>query len=373
MNSSNDDTRPDAIANRSPKLLRPLNGWVLEGAMMLDEEAPGFLRHGMSSRVGWRQAFAAALAGGLVLNDPAKLLERALGDLVDVERPWANLLGEVGQLLPAMRPVEIIEAGLERCPDGFRGALEKLGVETMRTPMAYMRLFDIFASSDPAMAPRRRVIEQLGALDEERLEIIEKLDPIFLTPSVVAKVRTPEHADFSNSTLASIRTLCSTATDDAIADSLGSGPRVTLAEWARNWFRRADRAVAVNVPWAGEPDFEPVSLANVRRVAQDFRNCLAERKIGALVSGTWSAAIVAVGDQKALATLSLLNSGHWLLTGIHGHANLPVREEIRVAVRARIEGIKGCAIPQQPARELLPATKAFHHFADLAFEGLEDD
>lgn len=327
----------------------------------------------MSSRVGWRQAFAAAIAGGLVLNDPAKFLERALGDTVRDDRPWHDLLAEVGQLLPAMTPKEIIEAGLGTCPDGFRGGLEKLGVETMRTPGAYVRLFEIFSSSDPAHIPRRRVIAQLGALDGERLEIIEKLDPIFLAPSVVAKVRSVQQAEFTNSTLASIRQLCSTSTDEAIADSLGSGPRVSLSEWARNWFRRADRAAAIDVPWSGQPGFETVTVANVRSVGLEFRNCLAERRIGALVSGSWSAAIVAVGDQKVIATMSLISGSQWLLTGVHGHANLPVREEVREAVRARVGEIEGCVVPIRATDAVRrAAVQAFAPYADLAFEGLED-
>jgi len=341
--------------------------------MLLDEHAPGFLRHCMSSRVGWRQAFAAAVAGGLVLNDPETFLERALGDVVADDRPWCKLLAEVGQLLPAMTPKEIIEAGLGGCPDGFRGGLEKLGVETMRTPAAYVRLFEIFSSSDPAQIPRRRVIEQLGALDEERLEIIEKLDPIFLTPSAVAKVRTSEQADFTNSTLVSIRALCSTATDTAIADSLGTGPRVSLGEWARSWFKRADLSAPINVPWSSEPDFETVTVANVGSVALEFRNCLAERRIGALVSGSWSAAIVAVGDQKVIATMSLISGSQWLLTGVHGHANLPVREEVREAVRARVGEIEGCVVPIRATDTVRrAAVQAFAPYADLAFEGLED-
>lgn len=340
--------------------------------MTLDEASVGFLRHCMSSRVDWRQAFAASIAGGLVLDHPAAFLERALGEDVARDRPWQDLLAEVGHLLPAMRPSEIIEAGLERCPDGFRGALRKLGVETMRTRAAYVRLFDLFASPEPSKASRRRVIEQLGALDEARLEIVEKLDPIFLAPGVVAKIRTPEQADFINHQLRAIRQLCSTATDAAIADSLGSGPGVALSEWARNWFRRADRAVPIDTPWSRDPDFETVTLATLGRISREFRNCLAERKVGALVSGTWSAAVVTIGDQKVIATLSLISGGQWLLTGIHGLANLPVRQSIREAVRSKIEGIEGCVAPMRASEAVRPAVQAFHHFADLAFEGLED-
>jgi hypothetical protein len=305
-----------------------LVGWPLEAAIVLDAASSGgFLRATCGSRSHWKQAFAAALAGGL-LDKPGLFLARALGTAPNA--PWAVLAGEVAELLPAMKPREIVQAGFGECPTGYLGALFKLGAEPI-SKHSYIRLLDLFTSSDPVVLRRRAVLFQLSGLNEDRLQAVEQLDPVLLHPLVMARVRTAEHAQELNQVLAAIRLCCSSATDDAIRQSLSSIGAGGQGRWIRNWLAKADQgATALELD---DPELEVVGPSNVGEIADRFGNCLRTMMVR-LLGGTWAA--VAMRSPQVVLTFVRLTDGRWLLSGIYGPANAPISTESMSLARAKV-------------------------------------
>jgi hypothetical protein len=342
-----------------------LVGWPLEAALVLDAASGGgFLRATCGSRNHWKQAFSAALAGGL-LDNPGLFLRRALGKATDGS--WAVLTAEVAELLPTMKPRGIVQAALGECPPGYLGALFKLGAEPI-SKLAYIRLLDLFTSSDPVVSRRRAVLFQLTSLDEGRLLAVEQIDPVLLHPTLMARVRAVDHAHELNHILAAIRVCCSSATDDAIRQSLSSFSTGGQGRWVRNWLAKADQAdTALEID---DPEMEVVRPTNVGEVADRFNNCLRTMMVR-LLGGTWAAAVLK--PSALILTFARLADERWLLSGVHGKANLPVSTEDVALARAKVGqlGDRFVLAAEVPS-SLRPLVRAMdpycigHDFDDLA-------
>jgi hypothetical protein len=355
--------------NSSSRLLAPLGGWPLEKAILIDEAAPGFLRFCCSAKPGWRQAFAAALAGGLLVEHPAEFLARAVASPKKTA-PWRCLLGEVSELLPVMTPKELLLAGLGLCPDGFRGALAKLGLTFLPAPEGYLRLLDTFTSTEAVKRAQRRVVEQMGRLDADSLDVIAALDPLFLLPDVVVRVKTAAHANELNAQLAVIRAACSTASDQALRESISHLGRRSFREWTAGWLRRADRGGAASYPWSADPSVATVTSTNVREIAAAWQNCLASpAQIARLLSGVWATAVLE--DMGLIATFRALGDGRWLLTGLHGRGNVPVSETMTAEATAKFRLMPGCVVPAPVPAPMRAAVRWVSHVFDCDF-GLDD-
>lgn len=316
----------DEHYSRSP---RPLSGWLVEPAMILDEASPGFLRQTCRSKPIWRQCFAAILAAGL-LSHPALFLRRLHGVPVEAERSWSDLLQEVAEVLPVLQPREMIMAGMESCVDGYLGALAKCGPKLLSRD-AYVRLFDLCTGADPMTRRRRRVLEQLASLDEGQFEALTRLDPILVVPVVVNRIHSREQADSLNDMLAVIRACCTTATDDSIRQSLSSFVAGGARRWARNWVERMDIGVSSLI--IDDPEFEVVTPGTAARVAERFRNCLKSMR-PRMLTGTWAAAVYE--PASLILTFVKLADNRWLLTGSHAVANGVVSPVLHQEVRKRV-------------------------------------
>jgi len=326
----NNTLRSDVLrARNQPNRLRALTGWPLEAALVLDEAAGGgFLRASCSAGQQWRQAFAAALAGGL-LNHPDLFLRRTLGSDPGGQS-WSSLACEVAALLPLMRPREIVEAGLGTCPDGYLGALGKLGVEPMSAD-AYVRLLDLFTSSNPEVKKRSRVVRELPALSESQLAAIEVLDAALLHPAVARFTRTSPQAEALNSALTLIRSCCSSATYEAVQQSLSVFGTSGQPRWVRNWLAKADiGSVALQID---DPEIEVVHPGNAGRVAKSYSNCLGAMATKLLV-GTWAA--VVYRPAELILTFSKLADDRWVMTGVYARANATVSAESRERARLKV-------------------------------------
>lgn len=351
----------DENSSRSPK---PLSGWLVEPAMILDEANPGFLRQTCRAKAVWRQCFAAILAAGL-LNHPALFLRRLHGQPVEGHPSWADLLRDVAEVLPLLQPREMVMAGMGSCPDGFLGALAKCGPKLL-SRHAYVRLLDLCTGSDPILRRRRRVLEQLTSLDEGQFEALTRLEPIFLAPVVVNRVHSRAQADSLNEMLAVIRACCTTATDDGIRQSLSSFVAGGARRWARSWLERADTSVSSLI--IDDPEFEVVTPGTAARVAERFRNCLKSMR-PRMLTGTWAAAVYE--PASLILTFVRLADDRWLLTGSHAVGNGTVSPTLHQAVREKVLSLgDGFMVPAEASSHLRAAAEMADPF--LFGNGLDD-
>lgn len=340
--------------HRNTENPRPLSGWILEPAMILDEANPGFLRLSCRTSPIWRQSFGAILSAGL-LTHPALFLQRLHGRPVADDRSWADLLRQVAEVLPVLGPRELLGAGLGSVPDGYVGSLRKFGAKPI-SRNAYVRLLDLFTTSAPMQRRRRRVLEQMSSIDEPQFEALERLDAVLVIPAVMNKVRNAAQAESLNQTLEIIRCFSSSATDDAIRQSLTAFISGGTRRWIRNWLEKCDSSVSALV--INDPDFEVVTPANAARVADRFKNCL-RSMTPRMLSGVWAAAVY---EPAALVlTFARLADDTWLLTGTWAEGNGPVSPVLRKQAWEKVLSLGGGFMV--PAEEP-PQLAALAEFAD---------
>lgn len=340
--------------DRSAQSLRPLSGWMLEQAIALDEACPGFLRLSCRTSPIWRQSFGAILAAGL-LTHPALFLQRLHGRPVADDRTWADLLRQVAEVLPVLSPRELLGAGLGMVHDGYIGALKKAGTKPL-SAAAYVRLLDLFTASAPMQRRRRRVLEQMSSIDEPQFEALERLDAVLVIPAVMNKVRNAAEAESLNRALTIIRACASTASDDAIRQSLTAFIAAGSRRWIRNWLEKCDSSVSALV--INDPEFEVVTPANAARVAERFKNCL-RSMTPRMLTGAWAAAVY---EPAALVlTFVRLADDTWLLTGAWAEGNGPVSPVLRHQAREKVLSLGGgFMVPAEVPTELA----ALEEFAD---------
>lgn len=329
--------------------VQPVSGWPLPAFGTLDAASPGFLWQTMQMRPLWRQAVFLAMSAGL-MERPVEFLARSIGE-VEPDAAWANVLAELAATLRLMKPREVVEGAIGACPDGLLGALDKLGFEPM-SPEGYGRLTSFFRN--PTARKRRKVVEQIAHLDEDRLLAIEALDEVLLTPTIAMRAGRSRDAVRLNAQVAAARLLCSGVSDQDLRVAI----EADNGRLGRDWFskllsRRADRLLPLDHPTDGDAEFERVTPFNRRRFGEAFQNCLGRHDmlLGRFLSGTW--AMVAWAPAQVLVETTLSTDSSWLLTGLHAHANGRVTRATieRVAARLGPLGVK-CFLAAKPPEEL---------------------
>ena len=351
------------VRQSSPGMVSALSGWPLEAAVAIDTKSIGFLRETCRLSNSWKQSFSALVDFG-IMEGPDRFLA-GLPTRGDAPSSRAEAIEQVGGVLRSMTPREIIHAGMGSVPQGFIGALAKLGPEPLARGR-YVSLFELFASSDPLQTERRRTILQLERLDEARLDIIEAVDPVLLVPSLIRRIRSIEQATQISANIALIRRWCSNADDLALRKSL-TDSKATLTQWCRSWLLRADRPDPVEFGLESHPDWELVTTSNVRRVASEFRNCL-ESKLGKILSGVW---VAAVYRPLGVICLFVRTEPHgWLFTGAHAPGNRFVSAEIVAEIESVIlAGGEGWTVRAKTQEHLLPALELFHPLGHFDLDG----
>ena len=354
--------RPEGLPGRD--WYHPLSGWILADLISLDVAAPGILRHATTASPAWRNATAAALAAG-VRDCPQDFLLRANGFIGNEPSDV-----QIAQALVAMRPMRILEAALGDVPPLLLGTLKKIGGTPLNTPAAYVRLIELLRSNAPAARARRKVLANLDSrLDDDLLQTLSILDAAALSPSAVLAIRTASEAHKVNARLAAIREICSTATDDALRQSIENARHLRPGLWIRSWLGRADRLPPLGIPLDDDPSVHRIVPATAHKAGQKWRNCLAGH-VNAMISG--AAAYFEIDDLNVLVVLTRVDAG-WLLTGVHARANLPVHRGVPERVKERLSGMGViCLLPAGSPPELEAVAGAFHGVDDLDFtlEGL---
>lgn len=311
---------------RHQGVLRPFDaGWALDGAGVLDRASPGFLLHMFGASPKWRQAVFLALAHG-VLPNPQEFLLRANGEASQTQQ-WTGVQHEVAQALMASSPKEIVSGTLGEIPDGLAGCLARLGDQPMRHAGDYVRLVGLLTANDTETKLRAKTLLRVNRLDADLISAALELDPIALIPDILRRVKDGLEARRLNQRLAAIRLVCSTATDEALRQSLEDrAANFRSHDFAQAWVQRADRPPVV-CPALDHPDFERVTGTNAVQVAQENHNCLGSQS-HKLIDGTWGAWVWKPGP--LIVCVTKCEEGP-LLSGIYAPGNREVpREHARI-------------------------------------------
>lgn len=313
---------------RHQGVLRPFEGWALDAAGVLDRAYPSFLLHLLGSSPRFRQSVFLALAHG-VLPNPQEFLLRANGDASETQQ-WTGVQHEVAQALMAMSPRQIVSATLGEIPDGLVGCLARLGDQPMRHAGDYVRLVGMLTATDAETKLRAKVLLQVNRLDSDLLSAVLEIDPIALIPDIFRRLRCGLEAGRLNQRLTAIRLVCSTATDEALRQSLEDRALdFSGSSFAQSWLDKADRPPVVCEALDAHQDFERVTGANASQVAQENHNCLGSQS-HKLIDGTWGAWVWKPGP--LILCVTKCQEG-LLVTGIYCPGNREVPRELARTVK----------------------------------------
>ena len=338
----------------------PLNtGWFLVELMGLSDSRPELLAFATRAPPLWRNAVAAALSAGV--RHDASFLLRCNGD-VGAE----STDSQIADAFMAMKPTEILEAAYSEVPPSLPSILKKIGSGLLSTADDYARLYALMTSEHPEKQTRRRVLEKLDArLDDELIQVVEILDLSILSPKTAMAVRTATEAHKINARLPVIRSY-SSATDEALRQSIEDAPHFRSSNWVRAWSARFDRLPPLGIPLDDDPSVQRIVPAMAKAVGREWNNCLAGHSHSMATGAT---AYFALPDLHVIVVLTRTDGG-WLLTGMHGRANMPVSAETAQRVKERLNQGVICLLPSGPPPELKAIAGAFHSVDDLDF-GLE--
>lgn len=342
---------------------RPIyEGWALDAMGALDEAHPGFLRHAFRAKPAWRQSVFLALSTGILPN-PDEFLLRANG-VVAGERCWRAVQQDLSECLMAMTPRQIMEATLGEVPDGLAGSLAKLGSQPMRHAGDYIRLVGLLTATDAEGRLRAKTLLQIDRLGSDLISAVLEIDAIALIPGVFRRVRDDVEARRLNQRLAAIRLVCSTASDEALRQSLEDrASDFSASRFAQAWLEKADRPPVFCAALDEHEDFQTVTPATAASFGKEYSNCLGS-KAHRLIDGTWGAWLWKPGPLFVCVTNC--HEGP-LLTGLYSAGNREVEQELsrRLKDILRPLGVI-CFTRSEPLEEVRPLT--FGRFADPEFD-----
>jgi hypothetical protein len=185
--------------------------------------------------------------------------------------PPAFSAHDIFRFVRQMKPRDALQSVLGSVPDGFLGALRKVAPEDQKRDF-YLRLHQLFA--DPRRRQQARVAAQLTQISGDKLDVIESLDPILLTPGWVEKLDRRRDAETLSAAVAAIQLYATSATAAALrASAVHCGPATGAVDFVARWLVRIDRLPAPPVELGAE--FLPIRTGqDMARLARRFHNCL---------------------------------------------------------------------------------------------------
>ena len=331
---------------------RSFSGWPLSIAVELDAAFPSFLSFALCATALKRQAIFSALAT-LIRECPETLAARLRTLVPADDQTHQTSYEQIARALMTARAREIVQALFGEVPDGFLGALNRVGDEPLRKPDLYFTLFEIF--SDPQHRVRRNALRQRsGSITATHIEVISRLDRILVHQKVLDRLYGASQADDANATLALVRATVSSATDEAIRQSVENlGEKSDLGALFSRWLEKVDRPpVHLPIP-EDDPDLAVmISGEAMASLGRRFRNCAASRTLH-LAQGT-QVLLEWRHSPGLIAQCHRLTNGLWVLTEVYAKSNGRVNPVAAAALRKKLETL---GIPALCSEEAHPRTK----------------
>jgi hypothetical protein len=243
-------------------------------------------------------------------------------------------LAHTARALVVSKPRQIIQALFGAVPDGLLGALARLGPQPLSDPSLYRELFGLFAH--PMHRARANLLKQAsGKLTETKVRIALVLDPVLLAQHVFDNLIFTNEVEQLHAALALMRQTVSTATDEALRNSVRDLPvKPDMDAWVQRWLEKLDRPL-VRAPLEGDPDFAPLYGPALERAADRFANCLSRRKLHAAAGR--HAYFEYLPSPGAIVELTRLSNDTWVVTDISGRRNGKLPAHALAVITSKLE------------------------------------
>jgi hypothetical protein len=236
------------------------------------------------------------------------------------------------------RAREAIAAIFGDIPDGLLGLMDRLGDDPLPDRTMYRKLYNLCSRREHRF--RAKVLmQQGGSLSATHLEIIDWLDPVLVHPNILRRIVSISDAKTANVAMGLIRDTVSSATDEALRQSVASlGAKAELADLIERWLGKLDRPpMPPSIP-GDDPDIAAVTTGRaLLALGRRFRNCAARRIIylaqGAEVLVEWR------HPPGLVAQCRRLTNGAWIVAAIHGPRNGRVDPAAAAACRRKLQAL----------------------------------
>jgi hypothetical protein len=321
-------------------------------AIDLDTEAPSFCRLVFLGSQLKRQVIFATLAV-LSREGPEDLASR-LRSLVPTEAHTCQSAHEqtARALMVTSRARDIIQAVFGKVPDGFLGVLNRIGDDPLPDPDLYYLLFETFAN--PRHRARATVLRQRsGSISAKHIEIIRRLDPLLVNDNILKRLHRVSQADDANAALALVRGTVSSATDEALRQSVENlGDKTDLATFFNRWLTKMDCPPACPLIPENDPDIALMTSGEeMSSLGRRLRNCAVTRAV--YVAQGAEALIEWRHPPGLVAQCRRLTDGNWVLVEIFAKGNGQVDPATAAAFRCKLETL---GIPALSPGDTYPRT-----------------
>jgi hypothetical protein len=335
------------------RTLRPrsFSGPLLNTAVKLDVHCPNFVSFVLCTSTLRRQAIFATLAA-LDRDHPESLAARLKSLFPTDHHSCRSLHQQIARVL-MMAPVrarEIIRAVYGEAPDGLLGVLNRIGDDPLPDPRLYFTLFDTF--TDPQHRVRRDVLRhRRGPITALHIRTVHRLDPVLVHEHILTRVHSVSQAEDVNAALALIRRTVSSATEEAIRQSIQNiGDKTDLATFLNRWLQKVDCPPAFPLIPENDPDIVVMTSGDdIAALGRRYRNCSATRIIHAAIG--YEALLEWKPSPGLVAQCRRLTSGQWVLTDVHAKGNGRVQPTAAAAFRRKLEAL---GIPALSPGDMFP-------------------
>ena len=289
-------------------------GWATADLIHLDAMAPGLIGRVLTTSPRRRQAIFSVIASrAAATGEPVEAAD-------DVE---------LAEVLRRERAREILVHTFGDVSPGWLGALERLDAAPMPTARGYVKLHAIFA--DPSRRSEAELLTRCSTISESKLAVIDALDPRWRLLGTLERLNSRTAATECNGALTFVQKVCTTATDEVVAQAIARlPPEKSLADLVARFTARADRFPAH--PIQGDAEVRPIMTAeHFVRVALSYRNCLRDRIEDALLGR----AAYAEFHDTILEFRPLANGFGWIFEDVHMARNEFAPTDVRAAAEAK--------------------------------------
>lgn len=203
-----------------------LLGWSTNALVKLDDEVQGIIARTLTAAPARRQAIFAALA--------AHEIKAGVFDTGEELLPMS-----FAEVIRHGRVADILRMAFNDVPEGYPGLLERIGERPLDRPGDYLAIHQMLARNDLRAADALR---GSGRITRRKLEVLSALDPRWHHASTLERIDTGAEAITFNAAVEFVQSVCSRATDEAVAQAIAQmRPTSTLPRLLDRFVRRADR------------------------------------------------------------------------------------------------------------------------------------